>query len=330
MAQVRWTVATFDVRIDDGVLYQNVKNTDMSKETRRRNDGLNIDDDGFSIDDEFRSLLPPLTTEDFESLERSIVADGCRDPLITWQEERILIDGHHRRAICIKHGIPYKTESKSFSSRDEVVLWILENQKGRRNMSRFQWAEVILKRRNSIATIAKEHQRMGGGSIYQKSDKPVHTLKILAKLAGISHDTMYKVSYILTTAATNPNNVKLHWQIEQLRKGDPDISISGVYKELRRPKNERTTKPIIAADDSTFDLMRDQWGDKEVLEQEGIIPKAKVEMSQGLEEQLNLFLDALEELEGQYPQVTDRVDIYNTISNWVDDKKRELARQSLK
>jgi hypothetical protein len=77
-------------------------------------------------------------------------------------------------------------------------------------------------------------------------------------------------------------------------------------------------------------MMREHWGDKEVLEQEGIIPKAKAEMSPGLEEQINVILVALEELEEQYPQMTDRVDIYNTVSDWVDDKKRELAKQSLK
>jgi hypothetical protein len=284
----------------------------------------------FRTDEEFQNLLPPLTAEDFDQLEKSILEDGCRDALIIWSEEKILVDGYNRFAICKKHNRPYEVESKSFSDRDEVMDWMIENQKSRRNMNKFLWAETVLKRRNRIASEAKKNQRAGGGAVRLKSNKPVDTLDTLAKLAGITRDALYKVSVILTTATANPNNVKLQWQIEQLRKGDPDVSISGVYKELRQPTSKRATKSAITAEDSVFDMMRDQWGDREVLEQEGIIPKANVEMSPGLEDQINAILAALEELEGQYPKMTDQVDIYNTVGEWVDDKKRELAKQSLK
>ena len=162
-----------------------------------------------------------------------------------------------------------------------------------------------------------------------KSNKPVDTLDTLAKLAGITRDALYKVSVILTTAATNPTNLKLQWQIDQLRKGDPDISISGVYKELRQPTSKKATKSAIAIDDSTFDLIREQWGDKEVLEQEGIIPKARAAMSPGLEEQINHIFATLEELEQQYPGVPDRVDLYSTVGEWMDKKKREIILSEL-
>ena len=150
-------------------------------------------------------------------------------------------------------------------------------------------------------------------------------MKILAKFAGVSHDTLYKVSFILTTAANNPGNLQLQRQIEQLRKGDPDISISGLSNELRQPKNKKATKATLAIEDDTFNLMREQWGDQEVLEREGIIPKTTNELPQDLAERLNHILSDLEKLELMYPDMPDRADIYNTLDKWLADKKIALA-----
>ena len=36
------------------------------------------------IDNEFKSLIPPLSAEERAQLEANIVADGCRDPLVLW------------------------------------------------------------------------------------------------------------------------------------------------------------------------------------------------------------------------------------------------------
>lgn len=36
------------------------------------------------IDEEFKSLIPPLSPEEFKQLEENILQDGCRDPLVVW------------------------------------------------------------------------------------------------------------------------------------------------------------------------------------------------------------------------------------------------------
>jgi len=36
------------------------------------------------IDNEFRGLIPPLTTEERAQLEENLLAEGCRDPLVVW------------------------------------------------------------------------------------------------------------------------------------------------------------------------------------------------------------------------------------------------------
>ena len=86
------------------------------------------------IDEEFRSLLPVLDTVTFESLEKSLLTHGARDPLVLW-DDSILIDGYNRYKICMNHDIPFTTVSMEFDSRDEVLVWIIENQVSRRNLT---------------------------------------------------------------------------------------------------------------------------------------------------------------------------------------------------
>ena len=89
------------------------------------------------IDDEFKNLLPPLEPETYKALESEIISDKkCRDPLVLWGD--ILIDGHNRYNICTTHGIEFQTVSKDFGSRDEVLIWIISTQIGRRNLTQEQ------------------------------------------------------------------------------------------------------------------------------------------------------------------------------------------------
>jgi hypothetical protein len=48
------------------------------------------------IDKEFQSLIVPLAQDELALLEKNILADGCRDPLVVWKEEGLLLDGHNR------------------------------------------------------------------------------------------------------------------------------------------------------------------------------------------------------------------------------------------
>ena len=52
------------------------------------------------INEEFKNVMPPLTEEEYRGLEKSLLEEGCRDPLVVWGD--ILIDGHNRYEICLK------------------------------------------------------------------------------------------------------------------------------------------------------------------------------------------------------------------------------------
>jgi hypothetical protein len=77
--------------------------------------------------------MPELTSNEYETLEQSLINEGCRDALVLWGDT--LIDGYNRYEICQKHGIEFKTITLDFDSREDVVNWIIDNQLGRRNLT---------------------------------------------------------------------------------------------------------------------------------------------------------------------------------------------------
>jgi hypothetical protein len=90
------------------------------------------------IDPEFRDKIPPLTAQEFQQLEDNIVKDGkVRDPIVVWGDT--IIDGHNRWAIIQKHHeIPYTVDNVSFPDRYAAIVWICQNQLGKRNLTEEQ------------------------------------------------------------------------------------------------------------------------------------------------------------------------------------------------
>ena len=88
-----------------------------------------------TIDPTLKSLIPPLTSEEYRQLEANLRADGCLNPLIIWQEEQVLLDGHNRLQLCEQHGLDYQLQELSLPDVISAKLWILRNQHGRRNLT---------------------------------------------------------------------------------------------------------------------------------------------------------------------------------------------------
>ena len=89
-----------------------------------------------TIDLEFQNLIPPLMSEERNQLKLSILREGCRDPLVIWNKYNILLDGHNRYSICLEYGITFRTIEIELSDRTEAISWIINNQLGRRNLTR--------------------------------------------------------------------------------------------------------------------------------------------------------------------------------------------------
>lgn len=85
------------------------------------------------IDDELKSYMRPLREEEYEKLKESVLAEGIRDPLVTWQG--ILLDGYHRYKLAQEHNLEYKTVEVDLPDKEAAKEWIITNQLGRRNLT---------------------------------------------------------------------------------------------------------------------------------------------------------------------------------------------------
>lgn len=91
-----------------------------------------------TIDPEFRDLIPPMSAEERAQLTANVLREGCRDPLVVWKSEQLLLDGHNRFEICEQNEIPYDTKEIDLPDRDAAKDWIIKNQLGRRNLTEQQ------------------------------------------------------------------------------------------------------------------------------------------------------------------------------------------------
>lgn len=192
-----------------------------------------------TVDDDFRSLIPPLTDDEYSRLERSIIAEGVRDPIITWQGT--IVDGHNRYRICQEHGIAFKTAEIVFGSKDAAKIWIIENQFGRRNLNSYQKSVLALQLEPLYAAEARRRQIQGGREkVVQKSSQPSDggkTRDKVAAIAGVSHDTIRKVKAIETEAAKG-NEAAIEARQKLMDGGSS--SIHGAYVAITGDRKPRT------------------------------------------------------------------------------------------
>ncbi|GGC68137.1 hypothetical protein [Undibacterium terreum] len=164
------------------------------------------------INEELRAYIDPLTPNEYAALERSMLAEGCRDALVLWGDT--LIDGHNRLAICQKHGIEYKTVQNSrFGSIEDVQLWMIDNHLARRSVTDFQRGVLALRKKEIIATRAAVQQESSPAPAADVADSAAepgaeapqagkrNTREDLAKAAGISSNTIGQIEKITKTAA---------------------------------------------------------------------------------------------------------------------------------
>jgi hypothetical protein len=101
------------------------------------------------VNEELKAYIDPLTPDEYEALERSLLAEGCRDSLVLWGN--VLVDGHNRYGICQKHDLPFNTvQNTRFQSMEDVHLWMIEQHLGRRSVSDFQRGVLALRKREIL------------------------------------------------------------------------------------------------------------------------------------------------------------------------------------
>lgn len=181
-----------------------------------------------TINPKLKSLIPPLTEEEFKQLEDNCLKEGIREAILTWNG--FIIDGHNRYEIATKWNLDFETKSKHFENEEEVKEWMILNQFGRRNLSNYQRSVLALQLEEVFKEKAKEKQKGAGGAVPQKSaEAPIETRKELAKVANVSHDTITKVKVIEEKA---PEEIKA-----KLRTGE--VSINQAYQHIKGEQEKK-------------------------------------------------------------------------------------------
>lgn len=186
------------------------------------------------INEMLRSYIDPLTEAEYTALERSILAEGCRDALVLWED--VLVDGHNRYAICQQHSIPFKvTQNTSFRSIEDVMLWMIDNHLGRRSVSDFQRGVLALRKKDIItARSADVAAQMAAedASITppEPADAAATPAKVrtsredIARAARLSSNTISQIEKIQKTAAPE--------LVEAVRAGTISINAAATVASL--------------------------------------------------------------------------------------------------
>ncbi len=203
------------------------------------------------VNEELKAYIDPLTPDEHEALERSILAEGCRDALVLWGN--VLIDGHNRYGICSKHGIPFNTvQNTRFQSMEDVHLWMIEQHLGRRSVSDFQRGVLALRKRAIIearhrAEQEQLHRESEGEATTETGDNdsppwepaPKLSKADLARQAKLSASQVTMIEKIHTQAAPEV--------VEAVRSGAISISAAAVVASL--PEEEQRAAALAGKDE---------------------------------------------------------------------------------
>lgn len=224
-----------------------------------------VHEKNIEIDPELEELLPPLSKEDYQMLEQSLLQHGFMQHstrIQLWcppeEEENdndahpaksYIIDGHNRYRICQKHNIDLPSwcfDWLCFDTKEDVKKYIYENQLARRNLTPIQKISIAEQYRSMYEKQAKENQSLGGGDKksedYQKSVESNLTQAVDKKRNPTTDEKLSKIAGIKTTTYKMGAKV-LKSDNEDLKKRvlSGETSISAGYKELMMNKNKKSS-----------------------------------------------------------------------------------------
>lgn len=199
-----------------------------------------------TINEELRSFVDPLTAIEYAALERSLLAEGCRDALVLWGDT--LIDGHNRYEICQRHGIEFNTvQNTTFASLDDVMLWMIDNHLARRSVSDYQRGVLALRKKNIVSTRMLQRAEQPdaaepGDAPKVPESPPWNTREDVAKAARVSSNTISQIERIQKAATpelveavrTGTISINAAANVAQLPEAMQVAAVAGGRKELQQ------------------------------------------------------------------------------------------------
>ena len=182
------------------------------------------------VDPEYKGLSQPLGRNEYRQLERSLVSDGCREPILVWNGT--IVDGHNRYEICNQKRVPYATREIAFDSRAAAIAWICTSQLDKRALSEEAKKYLIGKqfeaerhiKRNSAAFQPHKAVPKHMGQFKESGERKYETRRETAVRLGKEHHI-------------SGTTIQRYWKYSQaldaIAKSAPEITrqiLSGNYK----------------------------------------------------------------------------------------------------
>lgn len=188
----------------------------------------------------FQDLLSPLVGAEAEQLEQSILADGIREPIRTWQNK--IVDGHHRYALAEMHNVPYETVEMEFEDEDAVCEWMIVNQIGRRNLNSNIKTLLI----GQLYELQKK--RVGNPALLEKQpETPVNSN--VATVATLGKRTDEKIAEQFDVSPRTVRSAeKVHKAFEQSDAPTKDAFKRGEISQKKLVETQRP-KPVAPKDE---------------------------------------------------------------------------------
>lgn len=143
------------------------------------------------IDEQWAAWSAAIAPDD--DLVAQIRRDGCRVPLVVWEETGILLDGHRRLAACRSVGEEWDTAGRSFGSRAAASRWILEQHLARTRLRR-PARDYLVGQLHIAATRVRASSAADEPHFEARAGAAGKTAAILSSVAEVSRATVERTS----------------------------------------------------------------------------------------------------------------------------------------
>ena len=184
------------------------------------------------IDPEIQNLCPPLDKEAYALLKKDLQENGCRDPIIYWEDHDIIVDGHNRYDICTKKPkIPFDCVSMPFETKEDVMNYVIDHQLGRRNLSNLEKAYLRGKR---YLTEKKAAHRPNSSELHQDDGVKGETAKKVAEETGVSQATIERDAVLAEAIDALRDGIGDEFS-KKLRSGKVKLSKKDTIELAKKP-----------------------------------------------------------------------------------------------
>lgn len=182
------------------------------------------------INEEYLKLLPKLPEKEYQALKNSISEEGQHYPIIV-NENKEILDGHHRYQVCLEVNREAKYETKLFENKLSEKKFVIESNLLRRQLNDFQKIELGYPLLEIEKELGKQRMIKHGQTQEPLSSNELggQARNIVAKKIGVSPTTFQRA---ITIIEKGSEDVK-----ENVRKGK--TSITYAYNSTKRKEQHR-------------------------------------------------------------------------------------------